>query len=288
MKTPITTLIDNTRGLKFTESPRWRDGRLWFLDIHDKRIKTADLGGRLDTAVELPFIPNSFGFRRDGSLQFGDALRRQIYRWDGNALQPLADLSAITSFCLSDGIVDAQDRMYVGDIGYNFFDPANKPVDTCVIACVEPDGRARVVADGLHFPNGMVITPDGRTLIVAETMGHRLTAFDIVADGSLANRRVYAPLPDDVHPDGIALDAEGAVWLANPEGRHTVLRVREGGEIVERLELGTHAYAVMLGGPQRRHLFISTSDSHDPAQIAKAPSATVRLVEVAVPGAGIP
>ena len=288
MKTPITTLIDNTRGLKFTESPRWRDGRLWFLDIHDKRIKTADLGGRLDTAVELPFIPNSFGFRRDGSLQFGDALRRQIYRWDGKALQPLADLSAITSFCLSDGIVDAQDRMYVGDIGYNFFDPANKPVNTCVIACVEPDGRARVVADGLHFPNGMVITPDGRTLIVAETMGHRLTAFDIVADGSLANRRVYAPLPDDVHPDGIALDAEGAVWLANPEGRHTVLRVREGGEIVERLELGTHAYAVMLGGPQRRHLFISTSDSHDPAQIAKAPSATVRLVEVAVPGAGIP
>ena len=288
MKTPITTLIDNTRGLKFTESPRWRDGRLWFLDIHDKRIKTADLGGRLDTAVELPFIPNSFGFRRDGSLQFGDALRRQIYRWDGKALMPLADLSAITSFCLSDGIVDAQDRMYVGDIGYNFFDPANKPVNTCVIACVEPDGRARVVADGLHFPNGMVITPDGRTLIVAETMGHRLTAFDIVADGSLANRRVYAPLPDDVHPDGIALDAEGAVWLANPEGRHTVLRVREGGEIVERLELGTHAYAVMLGGPQRRHLFISTSDSHDPAQIAKAPSATVRLVEVAVPGAGIP
>ena len=288
MKTPITTLIDNTRGLKFTESPRWRDGRLWFLDIHDKRIKTADLGGRLDTAVELPFIPNSFGFRRDGSLQFGDALRRQIYRWDGKALQPLADLSAITSFCLSDGIVDAQDRMYVGDIGYNFFDPANKPVNTCVIACVEADGRARVVADGLHFPNGMVITPDGRTLIVAETMGHRLTAFDIVADGSLANRRVYAPLPDDVHPDGIALDAEGAVWLANPEGRHTVLRVREGGEIVERLELGTHAYAVMLGGPQRRHLFISTSDSHDPAQIAKAPSATVRLVEVEVPGAGIP
>jgi len=288
MKTPITTLIDNTRGLKFTESPRWRDGRLWFLDIHDRRIKATDLGGRLETAVELPFIPNSFGCRRDGSLQFGDALQRQVYRWDGTSLQLLADLAAITSFCLSDGIVDAQDRMYVGDIGYNFFDPANKPVDTCVIACVEPDGRARVVADGLHFPNGMVITPDGRTLIVAETMGHRLTAFDVRVDGALANRRVYAPLPEDVHPDGIALDAEGAVWLANPEGRHTVLRVRAGGEIVERIELGTHAYAVMLGGPQRRHLFISTSDSHDPAQISKAPSAMLRLVEVEVPGAGIP
>jgi sugar lactone lactonase YvrE len=281
-------LIDNTRGMKFTESPRWHDGKLWFLDIHDKRIKTADLGGRLETALELPFLPNALGFRGDGSLLFGDALQRQIYRWDGTTLQPLADLGGMTTFCLSDGIVDAQGRMYVGDIGYNFFDRTLEPVDTCVIACVEPDGRARVVADGLHFPNGMVITPDGRTLIVGETMGHRLTAFDIQADGSLGNRRVFAQLPEDVSPDGIALDAEGAVWLANPEGKYGVLRVREGGEIVERVELDTDGYAVMLGGPERRHLFICGSDSHDPAQIAKAPSATLRVVEVEVPGAGIP
>jgi sugar lactone lactonase YvrE len=161
-------------------------------------------------------------------------------------------------------------------------------VDTCVIACVEPDGRARVVADGLHFPNGMVITPDGKTLIVGETMGHRLTAFDVQADGSLANRRVYAQLPEDVSPDGIALDAEGAVWLANPEGQYGALRVREGGEIVERVKLDTECYAVMLGGPERRHLFICGSDSHDPAEIARAPSATLRVVEVEVPGAGLP
>jgi sugar lactone lactonase YvrE len=136
-----TTLIGSARGLKFTESPRWHDARLWFLDIHDKRIKTADLGGRLETSVELPFIPNACGFRRDGSLLVGDALQRQIHRWDGKALQPLADLSGMTTFCLSDGIVDAQDRMYVGDIGYNLFDRTLEPVDTCVIACVEPDGR---------------------------------------------------------------------------------------------------------------------------------------------------
>jgi len=282
------TLIDRGRGLRFTESPRWHDGKLWFLDIHDKRIKTADLEGRVETAVELGFIPNAFGFRRDGSLLVGDAMQRQIHRWDGKALQPLANLADITTFCLSDGIVDAQDRMYVGDIGYNFFDPTLKPVDTCVIACVEPDGRARVVADGLHFPNGMVITPDGKTLIVGETMGHRLTAFDVQADGSLANRRVYAQLPEDVSPDGIALDAEGAVWLANPEGKFGALRVREGGEIVERVELDTECYAVMLGGPERRHLFICGSDSHDPAEIARAPSATLRVVEVEVPGAGVP
>jgi len=281
-------LIDNTRGMKFTESPRWRHGKLWFLDIHDKRIKTADLGGGLETAVELPFLPNALGFRGDGSLLFGDALQRQIYRWDGKALQPLADLSGMTTFCLSDGIVDAQGRMYVGDIGYNFFDRTLEPVDTCVIACVATDGRARIVADGLHFPNGMVITPDGKTLIVGETMGHRLTAFDIQTDGSLANRRVFAQLPEDVSPDGIALDAEGAVWLANPEGKYGVLRVREGGEIVERVELDTDGYAVMLGGPERRHLFICGSDSHDPAVIARAPSATLRVVEVEVPGAGIP
>jgi len=205
------TLIDQGRGLRFTESPRWHDGKLWFLDIHDKRIKTADLDGRLETAVELPFIPNAFGFRRDGSLLVGDALQRQIHRWDGKALQPLANLADVTVFCLSDGIVDAHDRMYVGDIGYNFFDPANEPVDTCV----------------------------------------------------------------------------DAVWLANPEGKG-VLRVREGGEIVERVELDTEGYAVMLGGPQRRHLFISGSDSHDPAEIARAPSATLRVVEVGVPGPGLP
>ena len=103
-----------------------------------------------------------------------------IHRWDGKALEQVADLSDKTVFCLSDGIVDSHDRMYIGDIGYNFFDPANQSVDTCVISCIGPDGSVRVVADGLSFPNGMVITPDGKTLIVAETTGHRLTAFDIL------------------------------------------------------------------------------------------------------------
>ncbi|MGZ5399629.1 MAG: SMP-30/gluconolactonase/LRE family protein [Nocardioides sp.] len=289
MKTYTSSVaVDTTHGLKFTESPRWHDDKLWFLDIHDHGIKTVDLDNRVETAVDLPFIPNGFGLLRDGSLLVGDAFARTIHRWDGTTLQPMADLGDITSFCLSDGIVDAQDRLYVGDIGYNFLDPTLQPVDTCVIACVWPDGRAAVVADGLHFPNGMVVTPDGQTLIVAETMGHRLTAFDIRADGTLANRRIYAQLPDDVGPDGISLDAEGCVWLANPEGRYAVLRVREGGEVVERLELDTNAYAVMLGGPERRRLFISASDSHDPAQIAQAASATLRTIDVDVPGAGTP
>jgi sugar lactone lactonase YvrE len=286
-----TTLVDNTRGLVFTENPRWRDDKLWFVDVFGQRILTVDVAGRMEVAAELPFKPNGFGHMRDGSILVSDALARQIYRLDGGRLELFADLTNMTVFGLSDGFVDANDRMYIGDMGYNLFDPAEKPVDTCVIVCIQPDGRADVVARGLAYPNGMVATPDGRTLIVAESYGARLTAFDIAADGSLSNRRVWAKLPEDVHPDGIALDAEGAVWLANPENandRPTVLRVREGGEIVEGVELDTFAYAAMLGGPERRHLFISASRHIDPADLAQTPSATVRVVEVDVPGAGTP
>lgn len=288
MTTSTKTLVDNTKGLKFTESPRWHKGKLWFIDIHDKRIKTVDLSGSVATELELPFIPNAFGLTPDGAIVVGDAFQRRIYRRAGAALQQVADVSRLTTFCLSDGIVDAKGRLYVGDIGYNFNDPAAKPVETCVIVLVGADGRASVVADKLFFPNGMVIMPDGRTLIVGETLGHRLTAFDIQEDGSLANRRVWAQLPESVGPDGICLDAEGAVWCANPEGEDSVVRVREGGEITHRIKIDTHAYAVMLGGPERKHLFICASGSHDPAEIHRKPSATFQVVEVEVPGAGTP
>jgi sugar lactone lactonase YvrE len=286
-----TTLVDNTRGLVFTENPRWRDDKLWFVDVFGQRILTVDVAGRMEVAAELPFKPNGFGHMRDGSILVSDALARQIHRLDGGRLELFADLTNMTVFGLSDGFVDANDRMYIGDMGYNLFDPAEKPVDTCVIVCIQPDGRADVVARGLAYPNGMVATPDGRTLIVAESYGARLTAFGIADDGSLSNQRVWAKLPEDVHPDGIGLDAEGAVWLANPEntgGRPTVLRVREGGEIVEGVELDSFAYAVMLGGPQRRHLFINASGHLDPATLAASPTATLRVVEVEVPGAGTP
>jgi len=288
MTAHINTLVDSTTGVKFTESPRWHSGKLWFIDIHDKRIKTVDLTGSVATVLELPFIPNAFGLTPDETVVVGDAFQRRIYRAAGAALQQVADISDITKFCLSDGIVDATGRLYVGDIGYNFVDPATKPVETCVIVLVGPDSQATVVADKLFFPNGMVITPDGRTLIVGETIGHRLTAFDIEKDGSLSNRRVWAQLPTSVSPDGICLDAEGAVWCANPEGDDSVVRVLEGGRITDRIRVDTHAYAVMLGGPERRHLFICASGSHDPAEIQRNPTASFQVVEVNVPGAGIP
>ena len=288
MTTAIRTLVDSTTGLKFTESPRWYNGKLWFIDIHDKRIKTVDLSGSVATVLELPFIPNAFGLTPEGTVVVGDAFQRRIYRGARAALQQVADISDTTNFCLSDGIVDGKGRLYVGDIGYNFLDPASKPVETCVIVLVGPVGRASVVADKLFFPNGMVITPNGRTLIVGETIGHRLTAFDIREDGSLSNRRVWAQLPPSIGPDGICLDAEGAVWCANPEGKDSVVRVREGGEVTDRIKVDTNAYAVMLGGPERKHLFICASGSHDPAEIQRNPSASFQVVEVEVPGAGTP
>lgn len=282
------TLAAATTGLKFTESPRWYNDKLWFLDIHDKRIKTVDLTGTVTTAVDLPFLPNAFGFTPDGTMIVGDAFQRQIYRVEGTTLKPLADISPLMTFCLSDGIVDAQGRLYVGDIGYNFVDPTAQPVGTCVLVLVTPEGQASVVADNLFFPNGIVITPDRGTLIVGETLGHRLTAFDIQADGSLSNRRIWAQLPSSISPDGICLDTEGTVWYANPEGEDSVVRVREGGEITDRIRVDTHAYAVMLGGPKRKHLLICTSGSHDPAEIHGNPSASFQVVEVDIPGAGIP
>jgi sugar lactone lactonase YvrE len=281
-------LVDSTHGLRFAESPRWHDGQWWFVDIHDKGIKRVGLDGVVEKVLDLPFLPNALGFRSDGSMVFTDGLGLTVHSWDGQEVRQVADLHGQAVACLSDGIVDAQDRFFVGDIGYPFFDPTLSPVDTCVIVRVDPDGTSRVVADRLTFPNGMVLTPDARTLIVAETYAHRLTAFDVTADGDLTNRRVFAQLSEDVHPDGIALDAEGAVWLACPEAEPTVRRVREGGEVVETVELDRHAYAVMLGGPERRHLLVCASRTHNPAEIAASPSANLRVVEVEVPGAGRP
>jgi sugar lactone lactonase YvrE len=273
-------------GLRFPESPRWHEGRMWFIDIHGNAIKSVSLAGDLRTELELAFKPNGLGFTPDGSVVFSDALNLAMKRWDGSTLHDHASLEGAAIFCLSDANTDAQGRTYVGDIGYNFWNPDAAPVDTCVIARIDANGEVSKVAEGLEFPNGIVVTPDGRTLIIAETNAFRLTAFDVDADGCLSNRRVFPHLPEGVQPDGICLDAEGAVWLANPAGNPTVLRVREGGEVTDSIALGTHAYAVMLGGPDGHHLFICTSASHDPAEIASAPSAQITVMGAQVPAAG--
>lgn len=276
------TLIDLGHGLRFTESPRWRGDRLWFIDIHDNAIKSVSLAGDLRTELTLPFKPNGLGFLPDGSAVFSDALSLKMKRWDGSELHDFADLSGTSVFCLSDAITDAQGRTWVGDIGYNFWNPDAAPAETCVISRIDQDGTVTKVAGNLRFPNGLVITPDDKTLVVAETNGFCLTAYDIAADGSLSNCRVWAELPEGVQPDGICLDPSGAIWVSNPgETGPKVLLVREGGEVTASVELDVHAYAVAVGGPELRHLFICTSGSHDPAEIATNPTARILVSEVA-------
>ena len=198
----------------------------------------------------------------------------------------MADLSDVANFCLSDGIVDNRGGMYFGDIGFDFLDPLVDPVPNGLIVHISADGKSSVVAGNLFSPNGMIITPDNKILIVAETLRHRLTAFEIVNDGSLRNRRAWAQFEADVKPDGICLDRDGAIWVAGSGLR--ALRAREGGDIDHQITTERPVFATMLGGPERRHLFMLTSASDDPVMTHQFPSATIDIAEVKTPGSGSP
>src|SRR5918997_4148162 len=197
---------------------------------------------------------------------------------------PHPDRSGLASFDCNDMVVDGRGRAWVGNAG---FDLSDRPLQVrpAELVLVTPDGQARVVDDEVVFPNGSVVTPDGGTLVVAETFGQRLTAFTIAEDGGLADRRTFAPL-DGSAPDGICLDAEGAVWVADATGS-ACLRVREGGEVVERVDTGRGCFACMLGGPDRRTLFLLTAEGFRGEAIRRR-TAAIEAVEVEVPGAGWP
>jgi sugar lactone lactonase YvrE len=278
---PTEVLLD---GLTFPEAPRWRDGSLWFSDFYSHRVMSVGLDGRAQTIVQVPQRPSGLGWTPAGELLVVSMLDRRLLRFDGKRLQQVADLSALATGPCNDMVVDAAGRAYVGNFGY---DRHNGEAErNACLARVDPDGRVLRAAEDLVFPNGTVITPDGRTLIVGETFANRLTAFDRGEDGSLANRRVFAELPG-CYPDGICLDAEGAVWVANPRGDR-VLRVLEGGRIADSVATPQRgSYACMLGGPDRRTLFILTNTGSGPAMAQKA-EGRIETVRVPVPGAGLP
>ena len=284
--TSTKTLIDVRCGLKFAKSPRWFGQKLLFLDVHDRCIKSADLNGAVKTVRALPYLPGSFEVLADGGLIAGDAWRRKIFRWETAGPKQMADLSDVAGYCLSDGILDNRGGMYVGDVGFDFLDPLVDPVPDGVVVYVSADGKWSVVAGDLFYPNGMTITPDNNTLIVAEMLGHRLTSFGIAHDGSLRNRRVWAQFQDDINPEGICVDREGAIWVAGTGLR--AVRVREGGEIDHQVTTKRPVFATMLGGPEQRHLFMCTSASCDPVITRRVSSATIDIAEVGIPGSGIP
>ena len=271
-------------GLCFPEGPRWHDGKLWFSDMHAKRVVRVGLDGRAETVVEVEKLPSGLGWLPDGRLLVVSMQDRRLLRLDPEGLREVADLSHVADFHCNDMVVDADGRAYIGNFGYDLF--AQEKPRTTALALVLPTGEVKVAARDLSFPNGCVITPDRRTLIVAESMAARLAAFDIAHDGSLSNRRVFAQLEGKV-PDGICLDAAGAVWVASPFSSECV-RVHEGGRISATVKVSTQAYACMLGGIDRKTLFICTAADADPAKCVAERSGRIEHVQVAVPGAGLP
>lgn len=271
-------------GLAFPEGPRWHDGRLWFSDMHRQRVVALDLDGKTDTIVEVPNRPSGLGWLPDGRLLVVSMLDRKLLRLDPGGLVQHADLSELASCHCNDMVVDARGRAYVGNFGFDLWKQGD--FRTAELVLVSPGGDATVVADGLSFPNGTVITPDGRTLIVGESGGARVTAFDVAPNGLLSRRREWAALSGAV-PDGICLDAEGAIWVASPASSE-VLRVREGGEVTQRLPVSTQAFACMLGGPDRRTLFVCTAASSDPDECQSTLTGRIELTRVDIPGAGLP
>lgn len=275
-------LID---GLTFPEGPRWHRERLWFSDFYSHRVIAADCDGATETVCEVPNQPSGLGWLPDGRLLVVSMTDSTVLRLDPGGLVLHADLSGLARFWCNDMTVDEAGRAWVGNFGFDY--RSGEEPRTTTLVRVDPDGTAAVAADDLFFPNGIAITPDGSTLVVAESWGRRLTAFDISAGGELAGRRSWADGGYTWVPDGICMDAEGAVWIADPVNKE-VLRIRNGGMVAERHSTGERgAYAVALGGADRRTLFICTNIWRNSDRVGN-PTGRIETMRVEVPGAGRP
>jgi sugar lactone lactonase YvrE len=274
-------------GIAFGEQPRWHDGRLWLSDWGPGEVIAVDLDGESEVVLRIGSFPCCVDWLPDGRLlvvstRDGLLLRREP---DGS-LVTHGDLSSVsTPAAGNELVVDGRGSAYVNGGGFNLM--AGEPFAPGIIALVTRDGSARRVAEGLAFPNGMLVTADNETLIVAESYAKRLTAFEIAADRSLSDRRVWADLGDGV-PDGICLDAEGAVWYADVPNKRCV-RVREGGEVLQTIELDRGCFACALGGPDRRTLFMTATEWNGPENMFAEPrTGQVLTAEAPAPGVGWP
>ena len=273
-------------GLCFPEGPRGHDAALYFSYMHAHRGMRFAPGGRAEVVVEIPDDePSGLGWLPDGRLLIVSMHRRRLLRLDPDGLVEAADLSEIASFDCNDMVVDDLGRAYVGNLGSDV--NAGEKARPAELILVPPDGPPQIAANALLVPNGCVITPDRRTLIVAESFGARLTAFDVHDDGSLGEGRTWADLGDGSVPDGICLDAEGAIWVALPVASE-VVRVREGGEITRRIPVKGLAVACMLGGDDRRTLYICAANTHSPGASEPTRDGRIECIRVEVPGAGFP
>ncbi len=277
-------------GLTFTEGPRWHDGRLYFSDFFTHRVLAVDTKGNMETIVETPQQPSGLGWSPDGSMLIVSMNDQKLLSFNKGELSEVADLSQLATHFCNDMVVDKKGNAYVGNFGFDLH--AGEPIKPTNLILVRPGEEPCVVAENVFFPNGTVITPDDKTLIVGETFASSLTAFDINEDGTLANRRVWADLRSIEEgytpvPDGICLDAEGAIWVASPS-TNDVIRVQEGGALLDKVEVDRGAFACMLGGENGNTLFISTANDSTEETCLKERSARIEVIDVDVPRAGLP
>src|SRR5215212_9503561 len=272
-------------GLALGESPRWHDHRLWFSDWGAQEIIAVDLAGTSEVIVRVPTVPFCIDWLPDGRLLIVAGGAGLLLRTEPDgSLVTHADLTSISDKPWNEIVVDGRGNVYLNNIGFDFPGGEFAPG---IIALVTPDGSVRQVASGVAFPNGMAVTPDNATLILAESYSNRLTAFDIATDGSLSNRRVWADLGAD-YPDGICLDADNAIWYADVPNKHCV-RVREGGEVLQTIDLDRGCFACALGGADRRTLFMIANEWGGPASMAGgARTGQLLTAPAPAPGAGWP
>jgi sugar lactone lactonase YvrE len=283
-------------GLRFGEGPRHGpDGRLWFSDFYAHQVFAVELTtGERERICEVPSQPSGLGWLPDGRLLVVSMVDRRVLRRepDGTLVEH-ADLSGIATFHANDMLVDPTGRAYVGNFGFDLHGAIDAhglgglmdgsvELVPATLALVQPDGSVSAATPDLAFPNGMILF--GRTLVIAETLAFRLTAFDVADDGSLSNRRVWADLQQrGIAPDGICGDADGAVWTSSALGS-SVFRVTEGGEVTDEIPTQQTCYAVALTGPRRRSLACMTAPDSNPSVVAGAELGTIEVTEVEVPG----
>jgi len=271
-------------GRAFVESPRWHEGRLWFCDWLTQEIISVDLRGKSEVMFRVESLPFSIDWLLDGRLVVTSGTQVLLEQPDGS-LATYADLSSLCKKGLNEIVVDGRGHVYVNDVGFDLM--AGEKFAPGIIALLTPDGGSRQAADGLAFPNGMAVTPDNSTLIVAESYGQKLTAFDIKPDGSLSKRRVWADLGKGV-PDGICIDADKAVWYGDVPNKRCV-RVREGGEVLQVINLDRGCFACMLGGTDGKTLFMMAAEWHGVSNMSDgARTGQVVTVGAPAPGAGWP
>ena len=290
MERKLETLM---KGLTFGEGPRWHENKFYFSDFYSHKVYSLDLSGKHEVIVEIPNQPSGLGWTPDGTMLIVSMKDRKLMSFKDGLLTERADLTELSGFHCNDMVVDIDGNAFIGNFGFNTYDGEEiKPTN---LILVRPGEEPVLAADNLFFPNGTVITPDNKTLIVGETYAARLTAFDKSEDGSLSNRRIWADLKVNAEegtvplPDGMCIDEEGAIWVASPSTAE-VIRVHEGGMISERIPVQTNAFACMLGGEDRRTLFICTSNGSgvDPEAALREKSGNIEIIQVDVPGCGKP